>query len=1180
MEIGFIGPYRIVEELGAGSMGVVYRARHASSERAVALKTVKVPVPRLLDGIRREIHALTNIRHPGVVRIVDNGVYQGRPWYAMDLLEGESLRSFGKRIWSRYRKPWPAVGATEAVSATEGLSADLTTSGEPLREPPPRPSAHVAEQAPAAAGELRAVVQIIRRVCATLAFLHGEGFINRDLKPGNILLVRGGQPVIIDFGLTAYHPGGTGREALEAQRGTEGTIPYMSPEQIRGEFVDARSDLYSVGCLLYELVAGAPPFSGAPRAVLSQHLWSAPVPPSQLVSGVPPALERVILKLLEKGLADRFGHADEVAAELADLGDDVRRLPDFPPARSYLYRPRFVGRDAIVTQLAGLRDSAFAGAGALVLLGGESGVGKTRVAMELTRFAPSARMQIVTSEATTLSSESAAAIGSAPLHTLRPLLQAVADRCQEGGPDVTERLLGDRRSLLALYEPLLAQVPARGSAPPPPLALSVEASRQRLFKYLSETLAALAREQPLLWVLDDLGWADELSLAFLQSLNGEYLAKTPLFILCTYRSEETTDGVAAIAALPHVTHLMLPRLDRGAVQSMVGDMLALPEPPPGFVEFVSRQAEGNPFFVAEYLRTAVTERILYRDQHHSWQLLGRRGGDAEEYESLLLPRSLRELIEQRLRRLSPAARQAGLAAAVLGREADIDVVCEVAALSDDAAVGAMDELLRRQVLEQPEPGRVRFAHDKLREVAYADVGQERLGDFHARAATALETRFADRPEANRVWATLGHHFASAKRAEPAARYLKLAADHARATHANGEAIRLYREAINQVTQMMLQLTSDGASWNGGLLDLYEALADVLSLGSQRAEARAAYDEALSRTAAERRTARARLYRKVGKTWETQHEHENALINYGLAREVLAAMPVGPSSEARDEWIQVRVDQLWVYYWLNSLREMDVLSRELQPVIERSASPLQRARFLRTQWMRNLRRDRYVAREETVGFARSALAASNESGDAAQILADHFGLGFVLLFHHQPKACAEQLGTAMLMAERGGDLDRQARCLAYLALAARMRGSIEETRTYLDRSVEVAVAAGMRDYVATARANQAWLSLRNRDLAGAIQYAREALEIWRNLTFAFPLQWIALLPRLEAALGLKDVEQAASCAEALLDPSQQLLTGSASDALRRACRSWRGGDRAATVSALEVALKYLERSGYG
>jgi eukaryotic-like serine/threonine-protein kinase len=1175
MDLQGIGPYRIVESLGQGAMGVVYRARHATSERAVALKTVRVPSPRLLDSIRREIHALTRIRHPGVVRILDNGVHEGRPWYAMDLLEGESLRHFGQRIWSRYRQPTIPVGVTEGLSETDALSVGIAD----LQAISSRGSAQPNGSLPAAGGELIAVVKIVRRVCAALAYLHGEGLINCDLKPENILLVRG-EPVIIDFGLTAHHPGGSSREELEAIPGMAGTVPYMSPEQIRGEFVDARSDLYSVGCLLYELVVGAQPFEGSPRSVVAQHLSSEPTPPSAAVTGVPEQLEQLILRLLAKDVRDRSGHADEVAVELAEIGADARRLSDHPPARPYLYRPRFVGRDVIVRELTQLRDRAAAGSGSLVLLGGESGSGKTRVAMELTRVAPASFMRVVTSESQGFSSsQGAATVGSAPLHSMRSLLRAVADRCQEGGPDVAERFLGHRRSVLALYEPLLAQIPAHQPLAPV-VPLGVEASRHRLFTYLAETLAILAEDRPLLWVLDDIGWADELSLAFLASLKKEFLEATPVLIFCTYRSEEAPEAVTALASQVHAVHVMLPRLEQPAVQSIVADMLALRDVPNRFVEFVTRQAEGNPFFVAEYLRTAVSERLLFRDQQHSWQFS--RGGEEErtEYESFALPHSLRAHIEHRLRQLSPAARQAGLAAAVLGREADIRLVGGVAALSETAVIEAVDELLRRQILEQRNHGHLRFAHDKLREVAYSDASSDRLAELHARAGHLLEERFRDRTDEDQPWAILGHHFAVAKRFEPAARYLKLAADHARATHANGEAISLYRDAIEQVNQMRLLFTAESETTSATLLELHEGLADVLSLRGQRDEARARYTDALSFVPQAALAASARLHRKCGKTWETQHQHQQALASYEQARRCFGPDSSGLSEREYAEWLEVHIGELWAHYWLNNLEQMDALSAKIAPALGEYASPLQRAGFFETQTARNLRRDRYVICEETLRYAQLALEASTASGDEGRIIATRFGLGFVQVFHRQPLAAVQELKTALHAAERAGDLAQQVRCLAYLAIAFRMQGLEDDCEVYTQRCAAVATSARIREYVAVASANEAWLVLRKGDAATAQTLAQEALEVWRSSAFAFPFQWLALVPLLRMALAAGDVMLALSHAEALLAPTQHHLPGLAADLLARGIESaeLETGMQAAGA-AFEQAVCCLDESDY-
>ena len=1170
-----IGPYRVLEPLGRGGMGIVYRARHVNSERAIALKTVEVPASKWIDSIRREIQALTRIRHPGIVRIVDHGVHQGRPWYAMDLVEGESLRRFVQRLWSPYRRLTTPVPSTEQLGLTEEVSAEYAINEAAADESQRISGVGLPGKPPASAGDLTTVLQIMRRVCATLAFLHGEGFVNGDLKPENILLVDE-QPVIIDFGLTSRHPGQSGREELEAQRGLSGTLPYMSPEQIRGEFLDARSDLYSVGCMLYELVTGVAPFTGAPRLIIKQHLSSVPAAPSEIVSGVSQELERLLLKLLEKNLTDRYGYADDVAAELAELGNDARRLSEFPPSRSYLYRPGFVGRDAIVTQLSALRDRAANGSGSLVLIGGESGVGKTRLAMELTRFVPITQMRVVTSEASTLAADSAAAVAPAPLHALRSLLQTIADQCQEGGPDVTAQLLGHRRSVLALYEPLLAHVPSNEPVATV-MPLNAEASRQRLFKYLAETIAALVHEQPLMWVLDDLGWADELSLAFLKSLTADYFEAHPLFIVGAYRTEEPSEAIAAIAELPHVTHVTLPRLEQQAVRHMISDMLALREPLDGFCDFVANQAEGNPFFVAEYLRTAVSERLLHRDQRLTWLLRGQENDNSRDYESLSLPHSLLALIEHRLRKLSPAAHQVGLAAAVLGRESDIETLREVTALSEESSTGAIDELLRRQVLEQPEPESIRFAHDKLREVTYARAPAEQIRELHSRAATALEARAKDKEHANQLWATLGHHFVAAQQPEQAAKYLKLAADHAREIHANAEAIRLYQEAIRQVDQILLRLESDPEQWQETLIGLHESLGDVLALTARREEARAAYGEALVRLATERNADRARLHRKTGIAWGSEHKHQDALWSYESAKTTLGANAVhGPPSHCA-EWIQVHIDQLWVHYWLNQVGAMHAVIKELRPLIDTQAAPIQKARFFQTQLLFSFRRDRYVVTGETLGYAEAAVRACQEGVLLEELPAARVAYGLALLCHGSIEAAVAELQACFSVAQRAGDCVQQARSLSYLALCARMRGRVEETCEFAKRTEEAASVACMLEYLGVARANKSWLALRRNDFEGARECAKQALQYWQRQFF--PFEWLALLPLLEAELSLGNIDKAVDCARSLLNPSQQCLPRVAADALGNTVSLWDAGNRTTAQATLALALRELEQSGY-
>lgn len=514
-----------------------------------------------------------------------------------------------------------------------------------------------------------------------------------------------------------------------------------------------------------------------------------------------------------------------------------------------------------------------------------------------------------------------------------------------------------------------------------------------------------------------------------------------------------------------------------------------------------------------------------------------------------------------------------MAIAVLGREAEIDVIRQVCAVPDDELPETLDELTRRQVLEPLGPGILRFVHDKLREVSYSRAPAETVLGLHERAAITLEAKARDHPDQRRMWATLGYHFSAAKQSRAAARYLRLAADHARSTYANGDALRLYREAMRHVELLLSNEEDASPALTDTSIVLQESLADVLALTGQRDEARINYELALERTKVESVVTRARLYRKLGKTWETQHEHEQSLRYYLLAKSALPGAPADKDEE-RNEWIQVRIDELWVYYWLSRVPEMDALSSSLRPVLDQGASPVQRARFFDTQMKRNLRRDRFVIREETLGFVRAAVSACEGEGGAADLPMQKFNFGFVLLFHNSLDAADEELKTALALAERAGDASLQARCLAYLGVCARVRGRVRETAEYSDDAEQASRAAGMLEYVATAFGNRAWVAIRQGNLERARALAEQAVSMWNGLHLVFPFQWTALVPLLEAALAQQDLECAVRCAEALLSPKQQCLPGLATDSLARAVASFHA-DAAAAVRALELAIRYLD-----
>ncbi|WP_438017997.1 AAA family ATPase [Sorangium sp. So ce315] len=808
-----VGPWRVLEPLGRGGMGVVYRAQHSVTGALAALKTVCVGDESLVSSIRREIHALRGVEHPGVVRILDEGIQGGIPWYAMELLEGRTLRDHNQERW-RGRPSMNSEPTVSVSASTDALTSTATAEMGPVSIVPrsyqpfaTRPFHR------AAGGALRQALTLLRAICRPLAYVHGRGLVHRDLKPDNVFIREDGAPVLFDFGLAFQFEGHKGRDVLQSGGRLMGSPDYMAPEQIRGDLVDARADLYALGCMLYEAVTGAVPFLGdSSSVVLSMHLYAEPLPASELVADVPPELDALIARLLKKRPEDRLGYADDVATALARLGADDAPPPRdearAPAAQPYLYRPRLAGRGEALRQLGEALDRARERRqGSLVFVGGESGVGKTRLAVEAAHQAALIHMTVVAGACAAVSAADRreGAVKAAPLHPFRPLLLAVADRCSELGPGGYDALLGPRGRILAPYEPSLAQLRGHERYPEPP-ELPPEAARYRLRTALAATLAAFAATRPVLLVIDDLQWADENSRGVLEHLDAGYFAAHPVVLLGTYRTEERSPALAPLLAAPWASRIALGRLDRASVGRMVRDMLALDEPPEAFVRYLFEQSEGNPFFIAEYLRAATQERMIYRDEAYVWRIRAGDEGAAAELShaarasqppaALPLPGSLRELVARRLSGLSPGALALARLASVLGRELEERLLLDAAGLAEGEAMDALAELADRHVLEAAEPGQLRFVHDKLRETAYAGIAEPERRALHGAAARAIEQRHSDAPDLALSYPLLAHHYATAGVVAKTLEYLDKAGAQALATGASGDAVDFYRRVID------------------------------------------------------------------------------------------------------------------------------------------------------------------------------------------------------------------------------------------------------------------------------------------------------------------------------------------------------------------------------------------------
>ena len=266
------GRYEIGALLGRGGMAEVHLGRDSRLGRAVAVKMLRPDLardPSFQARFRREAHSAASLNHPSVAAVYDTGEdqYLGNPvpYIVMEYVEGSTLR-------------------------------DLMSSGNRL----------VPERA----------LEIVDGVLEALAYSHAQGIVHRDIKPANVMLTPSGAVKVMDFGIArAMDDMGATMTQTSA---VIGTAQYLSPEQARGQQVDARSDLYSTGCLLYELLTGRPPFVGdSPVSVAYQHVRENPVPPSQLDPDVPTSIDAIVLKALAKEREQRYQSADEMRRDIA-----------------------------------------------------------------------------------------------------------------------------------------------------------------------------------------------------------------------------------------------------------------------------------------------------------------------------------------------------------------------------------------------------------------------------------------------------------------------------------------------------------------------------------------------------------------------------------------------------------------------------------------------------------------------------------------------------------------------------------------------------------------------------------------------------------------------------------------------------------------------------------------------
>jgi eukaryotic-like serine/threonine-protein kinase len=697
--------YEVREALGAGGMGAVYAAYDRLTGTRVALKRVQITsaMPTAFDfqlALAQEFRLLASLRHPHIISVLDYGFdAAGQPFFTMELLEGaQTLRQF-------------------AASAT-----------------------------------LETRVALILQALEALRYLHRRGIVHRDLKPENVLIItslpspdpsplgkeaenhafgdRGEIVKVLDFGL--------------AQEGTEkqsaGTLAYLAPEVLQGAPATALSDLYALGMMLYEVIAGAHPFKTEHLSKWIQAILTAEPDVDSLA--IPASLKQVIRRMVARDPAERYPNADAVMTALREAMQ-LTPTPESQTTReSFLQAARFVGREAelgkLIEALSSLSPSAKNGTsplheaqGAAFLIGGESGVGKSRLVEEL-------RIRALVAGALTLRGQ-AVADSHTPYQLWRdPVRRLILSL------DISHAEAGILQSIVPDIGDLLHRPVKRAGR------LDGTGGQQRL----AQTVLALFQRatQPVTLILEDVHWAGSESLLLLKLL-AEHIAELPLVMVATYRDDERPH---LPDDLPDMKILRLPRLTNQQMKdlsiSMLGDNGRIPD----LVELLRRETEGNVFFIVEVVRA-----------------LAESAGKLSDVGLVTLPPrifsgGMKTVIERRLAAVPEEAEHLLYWAALLGRKPDMGVLRVIVPNADallmqcgEAAVMTIDD------------GAWQFAHDKLRETLLQNIIG--IASFHQRIAEVMAQLYGDAPD---YAPALAQHWAGAGSASHEAHYSLIAGESA------------------------------------------------------------------------------------------------------------------------------------------------------------------------------------------------------------------------------------------------------------------------------------------------------------------------------------------------------------------------------------------------------------------
>ncbi len=1029
--------YQVKKLLGQGGMGRVYLAKDKTTQQKVAIKFIHLGPSDSYLRFKREFRLMSRLEHPHVVRTVESGQHNNKPFLVMAYLSGGSLDQ-------RYG------GGSKDVKDTINR------------------------------------LDLIIQVCDALAYIHSQGIMHRDLKPENIMLgsnQNGDERVfLMDFGLAKR----TSQEtmALTQEGAVMGTIAYMSPEQAQGASVDARSDLYSLGCVLYWMLVGEPPLIGNTFVeTLLKKMRNFAEPPSLHKDFLPYTLDAIVLKLLAKDPSGRYSTATDIITDLQNVQAELNKELDpqeeliskknlsltrekaFEDVTiAQLFNVPLIGRDDIWQTLSQASQRLVKGKGNIYIVEGEMGMGVSYLLSELRREVRSHGHRV-------LQLQHQQGI-NAPYQAWKIALGKFQEQHKSSFRQATKGLEVDLATLLPeLKQDISYDFPA-------------DIIQLRLYNAVDKLLASLAEEDTLVLLADNLHLADEAALGLLSYLARGVSSEKLLIVLALHSNQTPTKTLDSLKTI-EAEKIVLQALSRESMQELIRGLLG-GEVEELLVSYVIERAAGNPFFAKEILTA------LLKDKH-----IRRRAGFWEwAREVTAIPASIEDILMQNLKRLSERAQRVISVASTIGRSFDFEMLQELLQVEEDELLDDLDELLRAKVIEEVDEDNYRFSHLVLREILHERMMMRRRQNYHQKIARVLSERKETPPE------TMADHYAETKTPEKAVPYALEAAYLAEKVFANDVAERYFRLALKCIGKF-----GESSEYTSEKVQIQLELGKILERIGKWDNARSLYETTLEnnplnnkalwqlgklhhnqsnlsqsvmylRKAIEISPKDVDIYRDLGSVLGTSD-------NFSEAKEVLlSALSLAIEAKNPQFIARVQLDLGYLEYRKSNWDTALEWFKSVKNLISKQQQPLEYARLNFLKGAVHLR----------LGNTANALTLLNEAyntyqqiGDLGKAASSLHQVGGVYLSRGELHKATEALNKVSQQAKRFGNTKLQASASATLGWALQRQGNYQEalelleeaytllakqgfTSTALQYHLNVVVVAARCDKIADARAH--------------------------------------------------------------------------------------------------------------